>query len=68
MVTTRTNLTSLLLFVSTGSVYTIKFLLLQTIIIEVSLYCDKAANVGPNTHKADVHLLSFGYCFCLVWI
>ena len=39
------------------------FLLPQTIVIEVSLYCcDKVANFCTNTHKPELHLLSFG-CF-----
>ena len=42
--------------------YPIKFLLLQMIIIQVSLYCcDKLGNFGTNTHKLELYLLSFGH-------
>ena len=41
-------------FDSTRPVYLIKFLLLQTIRIEDSLYCcDKLANFGTNMHKPE---------------
>ena len=43
------------------AIYPIKFLLLQTIIIEVSLYCDKLANFSSNTHS-----LSYIYCHLAV--
>ena len=55
MVTTRTDIRLCGSFDSTGPVYPIKFLLLQTIIIEVSLYCcDKVENFGTNIHKPEL--------------
>ena len=39
-----------------------KFLLLQTIIIKPSLYCDKVANFDASTHKPELCLLLF-CCF-----
>ena len=50
-------------FDSTKPVYPIKFLLLQMIVIEVSLYCwYKYTTFGTNTHNPQLYILSFG-CF-----
>ena len=55
-----------LIILHLSSVYPIKFLLLQTVIIEISLYCyDKLANFGTNTYKPELYLLLFG-CLYLV--
>ena len=46
------------------TVYPIKFLLPQTIIVEISMHCyDKLANFDTNTHNSELYLLTFGHFF-----
>ena len=71
MVTTRTDIRLQLSYRSfdcTGPVYPIKFLLLQTVMIEASLYCcDKLANfLYVQVHKSLRCLLLIGCCLSLI--
>ena len=61
MVTIRTDIILQPSLLVIRPVYPIKFLLLQIVIIEASLYgCDKVANFDTNAHKPELYLYHLG--------